>query len=200
MIHIMRYLSFLLFTCFLSIISLGQSTNDEIRDTFEEYFQTMVDEDYGSTMEYIYPKLFEHFPKDQLQAVFEQMAADTSMRVGFEQPGIQRISDKMEMEGISYVMVNYSYKMSITFLDAEDDTEGEELNSEEITVNVFRQMYGEDSVSYNSEKHYVLIGVAKNLYAINNPDYKGWKFLEKAENMMPLLEQMIPAKVIKKLK
>ena len=41
--------------------------------------------------------------------------------------------------------------------------------------------------------------MTNEMYAINDPAYKDWKFLEKKDSMKPILEKLLPKKVLKKL-
>ena len=75
----------------------------------------------------------------------------------------------------------------------------ENFNSTEFTYEMLKEKYGEKNVNYDREHKKLDVNVTNELYAINSPAYKEWKFLEKKDSMKPMLEKLLPKKVLKKL-
>jgi len=194
-------LTFLL-TSMLTITSFGQTDKDEIKKTFEEYFKTVEQKDNAKTLDYIYPKLFDHFPKDRMFQAMDRMTADTTTIITMDNAIVISISENLEIDGIKYALIKYSFKMTMTIKETNDETEtdGEDdFNPTDFTYEMLKEKYRDKNVSYDRENNRLDINVSNELYAINDPTYKDWKFLEKKDRMKPMLEKLLPKKVLKKL-
>lgn len=63
---------------------------------------------------------------------------------------------------------------------------------------MFQEQYGEKNVVFEKENNRIKINAFKEMYAINDLSFDGWKFLEKLGTQdMP--EQLIPEQAAKKL-
>ena len=76
----------------------------------------------------------------------------------------------------------------------------EEANTLNTTVGNGGAPDREGNVTLDVEKRAFSIDMVSAAYVINNPAYDGWKFLERKKELSPLLEKMLPKKVLKKLK
>jgi hypothetical protein len=184
----------------LTVKAFGQTDKDEIKRTFKEYFQTVAQKDNAKTLGYIYPTLFDLFPKDKMLQAMDRMKADTSTRITMEKDSVISISETLELDGIKYALLKYSFKMTMTILATADesDTEGEEdTNPSDFTYEMLKEKYGEKNVIYDRVHNKLYVNASNEMYSIFNPTYKGWKFLEKKESMKPTLEKLLPKKVLK---
>lgn len=180
-----------------ALISQDEAGDTEIKQTFEAYFLTVKNKDNAATLEYLYPKMFDFFPKEALLDMMDQMSSDTTMKMDFFIPELHSISDVLTLEGISYALLSYSFTMNIQLnLEDEDEIGDEEDSLANITLNMYKEMFGEENVKFIKEESTFEIRTNSELYAIDDPEFKGWKFLEKKENMKPLLEQILPAVVL----
>mgnify|MGYP001330066082 CR=1 FL=1 len=198
---IMRTLLILILTTSLSIESFAQEVNEEIKKTFKNYFQTIEKKDNEKTLDFIYPKLFEHFPKERMLQAMNKMKEDTSTIITMGNPALKSISKTLELDGIKYVLMKYSFKMTMKIFSPKNETNNEEenFNIADFTYEMLKTKYGEKNVLYNREKSKLDITVNNEMYVIKNTEYKAWKFLEKKESMKPLLKKILPKKVLKKL-
>src|SRR6478752_6808948 len=99
-------LTFLLATV-LIIGAYGQSEKDEIKNTFHDYFNTVMQQENEKTLVYIYPKLFDIIPKEKMLDIMNKTKADTSMRVVLAEPFITRISETTKIEATEYAVIQY---------------------------------------------------------------------------------------------
>jgi len=181
--------------------AFGQTDKDEIKKTFEKYFQAIELKDNSKSLDYIYPKFFDHFPKDRMLEAMDRMKADTTIIITMDNPHVTSISETLELNGIKYARIDYSFKMTMAILATEDETESTEkdFNQADVTYEILKEKYGDKNVVYDRETSKLDINVTNAMYAINDPAYPDWKFLEKKENLKPLLEKILPKGIVKKL-
>lgn len=190
-----------LLTSLFAISVLAQTPKEEIKNTFEVYFKTVQEKDNAKTLEYIYPRLFDHFPKDRMLMAMDQMKADTSILITMGNGTVKNISEILEAEGKKYVLIKYAFRMTMVIKKGSDESEDEddESNPAAETYEMLKETYGDDNVEYDPENNKLDINVTNQMYAIADPKYTGWKFLEKKENMQPILDKLLPKTVLKKL-
>ena len=190
---------FLLASSF-SLSIFAQSNKQEIEKTFLDYFQTIEHQDYAQSLNFIYPKLFEHFPKELMQQAMEKMSADSSLQITMTHAKIGNVSEVLETDGVQYALLPYEFRMTMTFLGENEIQEGEDsMDPVQMTYEILQTQYGEENVDYHPAQRQIVIRVDNELYAIKDPEIGNWKFLEKKTNMMSVLEQLIPKKVIDSL-
>jgi hypothetical protein len=186
----------------LTIAAFGQTDKDEIKRIFDDYFQTVEQRDNAKTLNYIYPELFYHFPKERMLEAMDKMKADKTTAVTMDDLSVASISETLEIDGVKYAVIKYSFRMTMIIMKVDENSNNdreEDLNSTDFTYEMLKEKYGEKNVNYDREHNTLDVNVTNEMYAINAPAYKEWKFLEKKESMKPMLEKLLPKKVLKKL-
>ncbi len=179
---------------FLFNTTIGaQSDADSIRETIENYMAVAKAKDYVKTMDYLYPKLFDLVPRSVLEESLKNQAQDTTIQIEFENNTIEKISKVLLLKGIKYALVDYSFLMKMTI-------KGKDEEGLKMMQILFEGSYGKKNVSLDTENSTFSIQVNRATYLINNPEYEGWKLLERKEGLLSLLEKILPKKVLKKLK
>lgn len=174
---------------------VGQNMDQEVRDTFSRYFKTIETKDNQQTLAFVYPKLFEIVPKNLMLEQMEKLSKDTVTEISMSKQSVSSVSDMLEIEGVKYALVSYSFIMHMKM----NGIVGEELTEiSELTNEMLVEQFGPDQVTYNKGTGSFDIVVATSMYAINDPAFPGWKFLEKKEGMDELLVKIIPKEVIDK--
>ncbi len=197
----MKAIFIFLLTSLITNSSYGQMNKDEIKLTFEKYFESVEQKENEKTLEYIYPKLFEIYPKNKMLDAMNKKKADTTTDITISNDSIINISETFELEGIKYALIKYSFKMTIKFSETKNETESsenEDFNKAELSYELLKEVYGEKNTIYNKENSTIYINVSNEMFAIKNPSYNDWKFLENKEKMKPILEKLLPKKVLKK--
>jgi hypothetical protein len=135
-----------------------------------------------------------------LQAM-NKMKEDTSTIITMGNSVLKSISKTLELDSIKYVLMKYSFKMTMKIVSTKNEPSNEEenFNIADFTYEMLKAKYGEKNILYNREKSKLDITVNNEMYVIKNLKYKEWKFLEKKESMKPLLKKILPKKVLKKL-
>ena len=194
--RILKITVFLLIAYISIATSFGQNETD-IKQTFEAYFEAVSSKDNAATLDYIYPKLFDFYPKEMMLQALDRVKEDTTTHMAIDNSEVVNVTEPLVVDGVSYALVSYTFEMSIQIMaDVEGD---EEYNRADFAFEMLKELHGEDQVTYDQEHSKVEVKVSTALYAINDPKYNGWKFLEKKEGMQPMLEKLLPAKVLKKL-
>lgn len=183
--------------------TFGQTDKDEIKKAFEVYFQTVEQKNNAKTLDYLYPKLFEHFPKNKMLQAMNRMKSDTTMITTVQNPSVANISETMDVDGIKYALIKYTFQMTMTLIvtqeESDSDEPEEEENPAEFAYEMLKEKYGEENVVYDRDNNKLDTNVTNEMYAIHDPAYAGWKFLEKKDSMKPILEKLLPKSVLKKL-
>lgn len=183
----------------ISLFSQDEKDADLLQ-TFRSYFQAIERKDHAQTLEFIYPRLFQHYPKELMLKAMEDMDADTSVRIAMEDAVAGRIFGHMTIGGVHYAQMEYSFLMIMTLLPdgSEADEEGATAFSAfDFTHSVLQGVYGKENVSSDKAQSQIFVRAHNTLYAIRDPEYPGWKFLEKKESLQPLLEKLLPKKIWK---
>lgn len=177
-----------------SLNVFAQTTEEkEIRSTFVTYFEAMKNKDNAVVMEYIYPKLFTIVPKETLKAVFDQMYADTTIEISFDSSKINNIAPAKILDGTKYVLVNYSFTLMMK-LKGEDRSE-----VAEIMHSSFENTYGKGNVRLDTATSTFYIHPPGRMLFINDKGSKEWKLLEIKTEYKEILDQLLPAEIIKTL-
>ncbi len=195
-----KYLILLLLLTSLRCIC--QTDQDLVRTTFVSYFKTIEEKNNSQTIEYIYPKLFEMYPKDKMLESMNKAQKDTTTIVSFNNLQIKSISKVLEIESGKYCLINYSSKMAYQYIVPQNATE-DQLSSIDIKAmfayQMFKERYGDKNVKLDEKNKVINVNIASAAYAIKEMD-KEWKFLEKKENQQEMLRKLLPEKVVTGLK
>ncbi|UTW61574.1 hypothetical protein KFE98_16375 [bacterium SCSIO 12741] len=188
-----RILPLLLFIV-ITLTTFAQKAESEIRETFDTYFDLIEAQDISGTLDFVYPKLFEHYPKADLQTAFEKLYSDPDVKIEMKNAKVKSVSETMEYQGVQYATLDYSFDMHMKFLNNEGGEEGLQF-----AALMLKEVYGADNVSFDSKTGVISIHTETTMYAVNDPAYPGWKFLEKKEDMKDVMKKIFPKKVLKKL-
>jgi len=145
-------------------------------------------------LDYLYPRVFELAPREQLRKAMMESFADTTMNLNFKNVGIDKVSSVLAVDEVKYALVDYHFTMSLKLLQEMDDA------GLDFMLGIFKAKYGKKGVTMDRATQTILIDVTAEAYAINDPQYAGWKFLEKKDQYKNMVETWLPKRVLKKLK
>ena len=189
-------LSFIFFA--YANVSSFASDKDEIREYAVEYFKLLQEKKYSECFDNIYPLLFDFVSKDFFVEAMEKMDNDSNINISFSGFRLGEVSDIVTYENIKYAVVEYTFDMVMKVEYDEDDKEQKALTVE-FTLSALKGQFGEDNVIFDNEKSAYLITPDSRMFAIQDPAYAGWKFLEDKENIQSILEQILPERVLEEL-
>lgn len=156
---------------------------ETLRQTFAHYFSYFTARDYEGILDSMYPPLFELIPRSTFLPLFRQQLDDENLSVA--NPQILNIYPEIRVKQTRYQLLRYCFEMRI---DGEYDGFIEAL---------MIGQHGKKHVQYDDEKQQFRVLAHAQLYAIRDASrFSGWKFLEKKDAMMPILEQLLPNEVL----
>lgn len=171
----------------------AQSDEETLRKAFTDYFAVVEKKDNSATLDYMYPRVFELVPRDILQKTMDALYADTTVALNFDNYKVLSLSEPVEEKGVKYVLGGYTFRLWMQMKNSEKEA----ANDYAVLENL-KNTYGEDNVVYNEVNRTFRITCNNYMIAILDPEYNGWKFMERKASLKALMEKILPKKVIKK--
>lgn len=192
---------------FISFTALSaQTTREVLEEKLVHYTQLTKEKDNAGMIEYIHPKIFELAPKNEIIAAMDKLYTDPKQEISFDDLSISRISNILEHNKIAYAVVNYTFKMQFHLTEAffkQEEEKGEPTDRVDLMdfmLKSFVSRFGNERVSLDKATNTFYIDVESEMFAINDPAIGDWKFIENKAQYAEILNQIVPAKVRKKLK
>ena len=167
---------------------LSKQDNKAIDEKVSVFLGLMETKSYTKVLDFIYPKFFEHSPKNQMFQIF-QLLETSGIELKFND---LKILDKTKLpseKGIDYALIKYSLNMELP------------LNTDELKgaagfmVPMLQNNFGRDNVEYNKKDSYIKVQGEKFLLGVEDPDYEDWLFLIYDDSFKSAIEKTIPASV-----
>ncbi len=183
----------MLLICLVASVSLsaqGLSGKDEkaINAQVKRFLGFMEAKNYSGTADLIYPKLFEHTPKDQLFQIFNLME-QAGIDLKFNDLKVTNMKALPQDEGIDYALIKFSMNLELP------------LNTDELKgyaalmVPMLQGNFGKENVDYNKKESYIKVTGERFLLGVNDPEYKEWLFLIYDDTFKSEIAKTIPAKI-----
>lgn len=102
-------------------------------------------------MDYMYPKFFELYPRDLMVKTLDESMNDPILEILLMDSKILEISPLKTADTVTFAKVGYSFVMTLRYVETDENP----APSEEVitmTTNIFKQMYGDENVSFDSQK------------------------------------------------
>ncbi len=179
-----------------TVVAQRSSTSDAIRSALQQYWSAVQRKDHVTTLDFIDPRLFALVPKERMLEALERASADTTVRVTLGDARVDRISKPITEGSVQYASVDYDYTMRMV-LSSDPDTD--EARKTEFLKGMLEEQYGKGRVQVEGPDHAFRIEAERHLIAVLDPTIGQWRFLERKKGMEPLLQQLVPAKVLKRL-
>lgn len=164
-----------------------------LRTLFEQYTDLLKKGDFLATLDHIYPKLYEVIPRNIIEALATEQL-DSMDDIGFEHTNIQHISIPLKLEGVEYRLLKYQFSMIAESADPSQVPADSTVL--DMTYQLAEAAFGKHQVTLDRKNQTVWIDCQRQLYAIYDPAYARWYFLEKKKQNLPLLQQILPMKVM----
>lgn len=182
----------LLFTLLFTFSGISQSHKDEITKHADTYYDYLTEQNFDGVLDYMYPKVFDMAPKEQMKAGMQQMFNSPDMKIEFVSNEVTHVSKEKEVEGITYAVVFFNSKMKMTFLSETDKPEEEQKGFLEFMKATMDSQFGAENVTSNPKTMSLVINLDANMFAIMDPAYKEWKFIGNDDAMKSLVDTIIP--------
>ena len=189
----MRFL-FVLFTLSgLLNITSAQSDEDAIRSMLlEEYFERLGDQQISEALDHVHPDLINILGKDMFVSQYQQMFNAPGVDISMEGFSVDTVSATFNYDQAKYALVDYGFKMTFV-VDMSNDEDGL-LHG--ILLGTYKRQFGQENVMSETEGTYV-IQINREMFAVQNPKFVGWKILDFEEGLRMIIDKIIPEEVFK---
>lgn len=179
----------------VSISAYSQSHKDVLTAEVNTYFDYMTNQEFDGVLDYMYPKVFEMASRDEMKIGMEQMLNAEDMKIEFLANDVTKVTDKKSLNGVDYAAIFYSSKMKMTFLTEEGQAEEDKKGFLMFMKATMQTQFGDESVVDELETMSLIIDMKATMFAINDPQYKGWKFLGNDDAMKSIVNAVIPESI-----
>lgn len=190
---------FILYTYAFTLLAQTPE-QDDLRATCARYFKATEAKQIDSCLESIYPKFFDFFPRQILAAGLKKTFEDSTLNINMTHMAVEKISAPILYEGIQYALVDYSFQTAFQRKASQSQREMEML------VLGMTSVYGEKNVRLDSATQTIYVSFHNQMFAILDPAYKGWKFLEKKDELLKsnpdyreMYWKLVPKHILRKL-
>ena len=176
-------------------LAFGQSTSDStaISKAYEDYADAVNSGNIAEQVAWIYPKLFDQFPKDSLLSGLTMMQQDPNVQQ--ETGALKALSEIYEWDQKKYALL--SYRQAVTMDLSHMKGEGGASFAINLMLANLADDHGKENVIFNDSTYMLDLKTIQEMYAVFDPEYGSWKFLMKSEDM-PVDESTIPTLIQEK--
>lgn len=153
----------------------------DLETTLLAYFAHLNAHDYEAILNSLYPPLFDLVPKTQFRQAIEAQADE---EVKIKHIRLLLADHEIRVGETRYRLLHYRFAMYLS------------SPKEDLAEALLQNQYGEKNVSYDETEAAFCVVVHARMYAIADPAFSGWKLLERKDQLMPLLEQLLPEEVL----
>ncbi|MDP5101441.1 MAG: hypothetical protein NWQ09_08945 [Nonlabens sp.] len=193
-----------LFTILFLSAAIGlnaQKPLDGLQEQFTHYTQLVKDGEFDKALDYSPEKIFTIVPRSALIKAMESTMNDPEMEFAFFLPAYVSFEMPFEDQGIKYQVFYYKQRMTLKFIAEPEDGETQEIVdfSNNLRLELFKDVYGEDNVSFNAETQIYDVNVEKKALAIHEESAAHLHFAVLEEDKKELMKRIFSNKVINKI-
>ncbi len=173
-------------------ISISASAQTALQTTLEDYLKVVETKNSEKVMDYMYPKFFELYPRALMVKTLDASLKDPALEILLMDSKIVDISPLKTADSVTYAKVGYSFVMTMKYVVSDENP----APTDEVitmTTNIFKQMYGDDMVTFDVENKKFRIFAKKEMLALKTPSLADWKVLGIEENVKPALKKILPS-------
>jgi hypothetical protein len=191
-------ITFLATSCF----AFAQVENEQIKADFQKYASALRSGQYTQTTSYMPEQIFAFVSKERLVQEMKNALESDETETKINSIEINSFSNKMTVEGTTYVPFTFTQKFEIKYPNLFDETDDEQSRSSttKFIVQMLNESMPESSVSFVQKSEVFKVSSLKNAVAIKSTSLDSWKFLVVEAQLRRELESILPASVIQKLK
>jgi len=165
-----------------------------LEQAIEEYGKSIIEKDYKKIVSFIYPKLFDLFPKQTIEDSLKQSYLNKEIDVQISDFKLTSIEHKEVSEGNEYLIIATSYNQVVRYADKNEEATEEAA----FHYDILKEKYGEANVSFESKENRITAtSFSKQLAILENAT---WNFLDINPNVINYYEKFLPLSIIDELR
>lgn len=167
----------------------AQAYKDSIKNQFGYYTDLLLKKDFAKSMDYLNPAIYKIAPKEQLQAIMEQVFNNPDIEIKLGKAEMKPVADSQRINNMNYATFEYTNSMSMRFISEEmkQDTGA--------TRKALAGQFGDDNVRFDAGTEEYHIKATKKVIA-NSADSRKWTFLVVEERQRAMLETIVPKELL----
>jgi hypothetical protein len=173
--------------------NISFANKEEVKKEISEFLMIMENQDIDKILDYMYPRFFELTPREDMIQRFNKALKDQDHSLYDSK--IVKIGDIKNSGDTSYCFIDYTYTMSFNY-DIDNPETKEIIKT---TEPFMKATFGADNVTADYENSKLIINNNKTMIAISQPDYDGWKFIDKEPQLKEILKSILPVAILKEL-
>lgn len=183
----------------LPLISITPAFSQEDSTVVRQEFSKMFDEvdkgNYAYLFDKIYPKFYEIIPRELLEKAMMDALHSEDVELKLYDSKIDDVIFLENLDGIAYYKVEYSNKMSMKYLNLQEDKDSSfDMNA--LLLAALGKEFGADNVSFNETENKYEVKAVKSSLAILDPEYEGWKVINIEKAYRPVLIKILPETIL----
>jgi len=188
------------FSCLLFAFAAHSQTRQDSLDLWRDlktYGRVNKKFDYDSVLNFMPPKFFSVAPKALMKNGLKRTFESDLFLMNFDTFIYTSVQPLIKFDTVLATMVGYDMALSITFTGEQDSSYAEMMKES------MSEKYGEENVRVSStnSKKLEIKTPGKKMFALKEPEWDSWKFLEDKrgygdERQQKMLDMVIPKAVL----
>jgi hypothetical protein len=189
----------LLLLLFIGLCSLSAQAQQDtsLQRRLDEYLAANKQLDFEKLMDYIYPKLFDIVPREQMIELFKSIFDNPQMTISMDSMSVTGISKSFSFKGAQFKKVDYYVGMSLRFKDSTVLKDQDRVL--EIQERVKTSMNAEN-VKYIAQDNSLAIDAKKVMFAIKGNPQTQWMFVGYEPQQRDMMKTLVPEEVLMNFK
>ncbi|MGB3466659.1 MAG: hypothetical protein WBA74_15365 [Cyclobacteriaceae bacterium] len=179
---------------------VAQSAKENIREGFIAQATAMKDKDFEKSIEYTADELFNLVPKEQMLTVITATFNNPNLEIVSTVPKIVSIADVEKINEKYYAIIVSEGIQKMRMYGDDMIALGLDNATVASMKSSFDASFGEENVKFDDETKFFEVFVKQKAVAISKDGKTDWKYLTIEKSLYPMLAQLLPEEVIKKVK
>jgi len=180
--------------CLFSWATAQHANRQNLDSSFKSYFRALEQKDAAKIISYLPRQLFAVTDRSELESVVAATLNHEDFLVDFSNLQIIKVAEIQKEKGIAYSIILYEFQLMMREKGGGATTVGlSEL------YDSYKSVMDEDRLLFDEKNKTLSVKQSAQVYAVNDPAFKGWKFIDNRMYLTYSDEEIIPDSILKKL-
>lgn len=186
----------------VAVFVQGQSDNDQLTADFQKYSNALKSRQYTQATAYMPEALFEIYNKEKLVQEMKQTFESADTKVDIKDVSITKMDVEMVESNTTYIPITFRQKFELEYINLFDATDDEQsrASTTKFIVQMLNESMPESTISFDKNQEVFVVNSTKQAIAIKTKNDTSWKFLIVEPSLKNVLDRILPATVIQKIK